>query len=53
MMAQKQQTHTHENGRHYRITPNRGRARRRVRYIETGGAETRQKECTLCQDHPA
>lgn len=40
--------------RRYQVSANRGRARHRLRYVESGGAieEQDEGECGLCRDLP-
>lgn len=38
--------------RRFSVSANRGLARARVRYVETGGAAVDTEECTFCQAVP-
>ncbi|MGM0450841.1 MAG: hypothetical protein ACQERE_08440 [Pseudomonadota bacterium] len=40
--------------RRYQVSANRGRARHRLRYVESGGAieEQNEGECGLCRSQP-
>lgn len=38
--------------RRFQVSSNRGAARHRVRYLETGGAAVDTGECTFCQVTP-
>lgn len=38
--------------RRFQVSSNRGAARHRVRYLETGGAAVDTNECTFCQVTP-
>lgn len=40
--------------RRYQVSANRGRARHRLRYVESGGAmeEQNEGECDLCRGQP-
>ena len=50
--------HTQANGedrgndRRFAVSSNRGSARHRLRYVETGGASVDTEECTFCQSGP-
>ena len=39
--------------RRFSVSSNRGRARHRIHYVETGGALVDNDECTFCQGNPA
>lgn len=41
-----------ENPRRFAVSANRGRARHRMRYVETGGATVDTGECNFCQAVP-
>lgn len=38
--------------RRFAVSANRGRARHKVRYVETGGSAVDVDECTFCQATP-
>ena len=39
--------------RRFDVSFNRGKARHKVRYVESGGSSVSEGECTLCTTNPA
>ncbi|KAA8985238.1 MULTISPECIES: hypothetical protein [Gammaproteobacteria] len=52
--AQQDEAEQRHEPRRYQVSANRGRARHRLRYVESGGATEEQSEgeCGLCRDLP-
>lgn len=49
---QSPETDLERESRRFAVSANRGQASHRVRYVETGGANVDNEECTFCQAVP-